>query len=73
MAHGDDMSKFSRSGRAGGCRSSAPARRSSRPGHRPSDEYHPTLSRNRQTLWFVRRIPRRGDFYYIDTRALDLR
>ncbi len=38
-----------------------------------SDEYHPTLSRNGQHLWFVRRIPARGDFYVIDTRALDLR
>ncbi len=38
-----------------------------------SDEYHPTLSRNQQTLYFVRRIPLRGDFYSIDTRQLDLR
>lgn len=35
-----------------------------------SDEFHPTLSRNRQDLYFVRRIPRRGDFYRIDTRDL---
>ena len=38
-----------------------------------SDEYHPTLSRNKQTLYFVRRIPNRGDFYSIDAGRLDLR
>jgi hypothetical protein len=36
-----------------------------------ADEYHPTLSRDRRTLWFVRRGPARGDFYQIATRALD--
>lgn len=38
-----------------------------------SDEFHPTLSRNRRELFFVRRIPRRGDFYHVATDALDLR
>ncbi len=38
-----------------------------------SDEYHPSLSRNKQQLYFVRRIPRRGDFYRIATKELDLR
>ena len=38
-----------------------------------SDEYHPTLSRDQRSLYFVRRIPYRGDFYHIDTKALDLR
>ena len=44
------------------------------------DEYHPTLSRDRRELFFVRRIFRPdpflfvpGDFYHIDTRELDLR
>jgi len=44
------------------------------------DEYHPTLSRDRRTLYFVRRIfepdPFRlvpGDFYHISTRGLNLR
>lgn len=37
-----------------------------------SDEYHPTLSRNRQELYFVRRIPEEGDFYRIEPRGLDL-
>lgn len=36
-----------------------------------SDEYHPTLSRNGQELYFVRRIPERGDFYVVSTSALD--
>jgi Tol biopolymer transport system component len=36
-----------------------------------SDEYHPTLSRNMQELYFVRRIPARGNFYVIDTKALE--
>ena len=36
-----------------------------------SDEYHPTLSRNGQELYFVRRIPERGDFYVVATSALD--
>ena len=38
-----------------------------------SDEYHPTLSRNQRELYFVRRIPQRGDFYVIGTDALALR
>jgi Tol biopolymer transport system component len=38
-----------------------------------ADEYHPTLSRNRQQIHFVRRLPFRGDFYQIDTRHLDVR
>jgi Tol biopolymer transport system component len=38
-----------------------------------ADEYHPTLSRNKQQLYFVRRLPFRGDFYQIDTRHLDVR
>jgi Tol biopolymer transport system component len=38
-----------------------------------SDEFHPTLSRDRQELYFVRRIPLRGDFYRISTKELDLR
>ena len=37
----------------------------------PSDEYHPTLSRNGRELYFVRRIPERGDFYVVPTSALD--
>ncbi len=36
-----------------------------------ADEFHPTLSRNRRELYFVRRIPLRGNFYRIETRALD--
>ena len=36
-----------------------------------SDEYHPTLSRNGRELYFVRRIPERGDFYVVATSALD--
>lgn len=42
------------------------------------DEYHPTLSRNRQTLYFVRRIFRpdpflfvRGNFYEVATSSLN--
>lgn len=36
-----------------------------------ADEYHPTLSRDRRTLWFVRRThPVPGDFYHIATSAL---
>lgn len=36
-----------------------------------ADEYHPTLSRNRRELFFVRRnFPVRGDFYHIPTSAL---
>ena len=38
-----------------------------------SDEYHPTLSRDRRELYFVRRIPRIGDFYRISTSVLDLK
>lgn len=38
-----------------------------------ADEYHPTLTRDRRELYFVRRGPAPGDFYHIDTRALDLR
>ena len=38
-----------------------------------ADEFHPTLSRNRRELFFVRRIPDRGNFYHISTSALDLR
>ena len=37
-----------------------------------SDEFHPTLSRNRQELYFVRRIPSIGNFYRISTSVLDL-
>lgn len=37
-----------------------------------ADEYHPTLSRNRQELYFVRGLPNVGDFYRIGTRGLDL-
>jgi Tol biopolymer transport system component len=35
-----------------------------------SDEYHPTLSRDGQELYFVRRIPGRGDFYVVLTRGI---
>lgn len=35
-----------------------------------ADEYHPTLSRNRRALYFVRRQPERGDFYHVSARAL---
>jgi hypothetical protein len=38
-----------------------------------SDEYHPTLSRNARELFFVRRIPFRGDFYRVSTAELGLR
>ncbi len=41
-----------------------------------ADEYHPTLSRDRRELYFVRRdarIGRRGDFYVTGTRGLGLR
>jgi hypothetical protein len=38
-----------------------------------ADEYHPTLSRDRRTLYFVRRGPEPGDFYHVATRALGLR
>jgi hypothetical protein len=39
-----------------------------------ADEYHPTLSRDRRTLYFVRRSsPAPGDFYHMGTDALDLR
>ena len=37
-----------------------------------ADEFHPTLTRNKQELFFVRRIPRRGDFYHISTSVLAL-
>ncbi|HMS03467.1 MAG TPA: hypothetical protein PKE51_10860 [Gemmatimonadaceae bacterium] len=40
------------------------------------DEYHPTLSRDRRTLYFVRRMASegvRGDFYEIATRRLGVR
>jgi Tol biopolymer transport system component len=37
-----------------------------------ADEYHPTLSRNKRELYFVRRShPNDGDFYVIATKALD--
>jgi hypothetical protein len=39
-----------------------------------ADEYHPTLTRNRRELYFVRRMAAqgvRGDFYRIATRGLD--
>ncbi len=36
-----------------------------------ADEYHPTLSRDRRSLYFVRRaFPVRGNFYHIGTAAL---
>ncbi|HEX6060219.1 MAG TPA: hypothetical protein VFZ11_14515 [Gemmatimonadaceae bacterium] len=38
-----------------------------------ADEFHPTLSRSRTELFFVRRGPHRGDFYSIDARALGLK
>ena len=37
-----------------------------------ADEYHPTLSRNRQSLYFVRRVPQKGNFYVISTKGLEL-
>ena len=38
------------------------------------DEYHPTLSRDRRELFFVRRVPpARGNFYHVDAAALGLR
>lgn len=37
-----------------------------------SDEYHPTLSRDGRDLYFVRRVPRKGDLFRIRTSALDL-
>jgi hypothetical protein len=36
-----------------------------------ADEYHPTLSRNRQELYFVRRIPAKGNFYVVSTDAIE--
>lgn len=37
-----------------------------------ADEYHPTLSRDRRTLYFVRRaVPDTGDFYHVATSAVD--
>lgn len=36
-----------------------------------ADEFHPTLSRNKQELYFVRRIPRRGNFYVISASAVE--
>jgi Tol biopolymer transport system component len=36
-----------------------------------ADEFHPTLSRNRKELYFVRRIPERGDFYVVSTSVLE--
>jgi len=36
-----------------------------------SDEFHPTLSRDKRELYFVRRVPRRGDFYVISTSAVE--
>jgi hypothetical protein len=36
-----------------------------------ADEYHPTLSRNRRELYFVRRRPEPGNFYRIATRGLE--
>ena len=35
-----------------------------------SDEYHPTLSRDRRDLYFVRRMDK-GNFYRISTRAIE--
>lgn len=35
-----------------------------------ADEYHPTLSRDRQLLYFVRRGPGPGDFYSVPTASL---
>jgi hypothetical protein len=37
-----------------------------------SDEFHTTHSRNKKALYFVRRIPNRGDFYWIPAKALNL-
>jgi Tol biopolymer transport system component len=37
-----------------------------------SDEFHPTLTRDRRELYFVRRIPAIGNFYRISTSVLDL-
>jgi hypothetical protein len=36
-----------------------------------ADEYHPTLTRDRRELYFVRRLPAPGNFYRIATRGLD--
>jgi Tol biopolymer transport system component len=38
-----------------------------------ADEYHPTLTRDGRTLYFVRRGPLPGDFYRIATAGLGLR
>ena len=35
-----------------------------------ADEYHPTLSRDGRRLFFVRRVPSKGDFYVIDVGTL---
>jgi len=37
-----------------------------------ADEYHPTLSRDRKQLYFVRRGPGPGDFYVVPTGSLPL-
>ena len=36
-----------------------------------SDEYHPTLSRDQRSLYFVRRGPDKGNFYRISTGAIE--
>ena len=36
------------------------------------DEYHPTLTRNRQELYFVRRVGAAGNFYRISTKGLGI-
>lgn len=37
-----------------------------------ADEFHPTLARDRRTLYFVRRIPASGDFHHVSTAGLGL-
>ena len=36
-----------------------------------ADEFHPTISRNGRDLYFVRRIPSKGNFYHISTAAVE--
>ena len=38
-----------------------------------AEEYHPTLTRDGRALYFVRRLPTRGDFYRVSTEGLGLR
>ena len=47
-----------------------PAENLGAPVNTDADEFHPTLSRDGQALYFVRRGPGRGDFYVVATGAV---